>query len=139
MLRTAPERDVEEAHDDPGPGSQILQLQGAVQVDKVRIAKQDAHGGLLHAHFLERVLILGVADDQRHLSTLCRPGERSLGPHADRGHHDPKLEQLLEHAHPEPVVSQQDDATTRARISSPACYRIPSSTRFGRIPRSNRP
>jgi len=96
----AGERGVEEAHDDPGPGGQFLQLEGDVQVGKVRIAEQAAHGGLPHARFLECVLVLGVADDQRHPSGLCRSGERSLRPPTDSSHRDPELAQFLKHANP---------------------------------------
>ena len=84
-------RDVEETHDYPGPGSQFLKLEGDVQVGKVRVSEQAAHGGLPYARFPERVHILVVADDQRHLGVLRGPGERRLRPQADRGHRDPEL------------------------------------------------
>jgi hypothetical protein len=110
-----------------------------VQVDKVRVAEQAAHGGLPYARFPERVHILGVADEQRHLGGLRGLGEWCLRPRADRGHSNPELAKLLKHAHPKPVIPQQDDTTTRSRVSPLARHRTPSSVRFGRIPRSTRP
>jgi hypothetical protein len=97
----AGEGGVEETHDDPGPGSQFLQLECDVQVDKVCVAEQAAYGGLPHARFPERVYTLGVADDQWHLGSLGGPGKRRLRPRADRGHRNSKLTQLLKHAHPQ--------------------------------------
>ncbi len=88
-LDGAGEGGVEEPQDDPGPGSQFLQLEGHVQVGKVRVAEDAAHGSTSHARLQERVLLLGIANDQLYPRVPRRPGERRLRPGADRGHRYP--------------------------------------------------
>ena len=101
----ASEGDVEDAQDDPCPRSQLLQLQGDVQVGKVGIAEQAARSSLLYARILKRFLELGVADDQSYPRLTRRTGKRCFRPRTDRRHLDSKLAEFLEHAHPETVIA----------------------------------
>ncbi len=95
-----------------------------MQVGKVRVAEQAAHGCTIHARLPERVLVLGVADDQRYPRSPCRTGKWRLQLGANRCRRHSKLAQFLKYAHSETVIPHQDDTTTRARVSRFASHRM---------------